>query len=109
MTFELVRERHPIFMLSWSLMHAIDASSPLHGQSLEDLERTQALFLLTIEGIDETTSQSMLARQQWSHRELRWNHRYRDLVTDDGHGVSIIDYDVFHDVLPLEDGDTGTA
>jgi len=67
------------------------------------MESTQAVLLLTIEGIDETTSQSMLARHQWSHQELRWNHRYLDLVHDDGNGLNTIDYNVFHDVLPLED------
>lgn len=100
---KLVRDRHPIFILSWSLMHVIDETSPLHGETPETLESTQAAFLLSIDGIDETTSQSMLARQQWSHQELRWNHRYLDLVSDDGSGLNIIDYSVFHEVQPLGD------
>jgi inward rectifier potassium channel len=106
---KLVRDRHPIFMLSWSLMHVIDESSPLHGETRETLESTQSAFLLSIEGIDETTSQSMLARQQWSHRELRWNHRYLDLVSDDGNGFNTIDYSVFHEVLPLDEVEKPTA
>ncbi|MGH8156913.1 MAG: ion channel [Rhodanobacter sp.] len=100
---KLVRDRHPIFVLSWSLMHVIDESSPLHGETPQTLESTQSAFLLSIEGVDETTSQSMLARQQWSHRELRWNYRYLDLVSVDGSGLNIIDYSVFHEVLPLDD------
>lgn len=102
---KLVRERHPIFMLSWSLMHVIDESSPLFGQTPEMLESTQTTFLLSIEGVDETTSQSMLARQQWSHRDLRWNHRYLDLVRDNGNGGNTIDYSVFHEVLPVDEND----
>jgi inward rectifier potassium channel len=102
---KLVRDRHPIFMLSWSLMHVIDETSPLHGETLETLENTQSAFLLSIEGIDETTSQSMLARRQWSHQDLRWNHRYLDLVSDDGKGLNIIDYGIFHAVLPLDEGE----
>jgi inward rectifier potassium channel len=47
----------------------------------------------------------MLARRQWSHRDLRWNHRYLDLVSDDGKGLNIIDYGIFHAVLPLDDGE----
>jgi len=100
---KLVRERHPIFVLSWSLMHVIDESSPLYGETPETLESTQSAFLLSIEGVDETTSQAMLARQQWSHRELRWNHRYLDLVSVDDAGVNVIDYSVFHEVLPLDE------
>lgn len=100
---KLVRDRHPIFMLSWSLMHVIDASSPLFGESEESMGRNQSTLLLTIEGIDETTAQSMLARQRWSHSDLRWNHRYIDLVSEDADGVNTIDYAVFHEVRPLED------
>ncbi|SFS14490.1 inward rectifier potassium channel [Dyella sp. OK004] len=99
---KLMRDRHPVFSLSWSLMHVIDETSPLYDATPETLENTEALILLTIEGVDETTSQPMLARRQWSHRELRWNHRYLDLVRDGEDGMSHIDYGVFHEVLPVE-------
>ena len=100
---KLMRDRHPIFMLSWILMHVIDTSSPLFGESEESLDDKKSVLLLTIEGIDETTAQSMMARQRWTHSDLRWNHRYVDLVTEDADGINTIDYAVFHQVLPLED------
>jgi inward rectifier potassium channel len=99
----LVRDRHPVFTLSWSLMHVIDEHSPLHDLSLDALADAEATLMLSIEGIDETTSQSMLGRRQWSYREWRWNHRYVDLVYDDELGISHIDYGVFHQVLPVDD------
>jgi inward rectifier potassium channel len=101
-TLNLVRDTHPAFVLSWSLMHTIDESSPLHGDTAQTLEDGQVLFVLSIEGIDETTSQTMLARQQWSHGDLRWNHRYQDLIYADEQGVDIIDYSLFHEVVPLD-------
>jgi inward rectifier potassium channel len=100
---KLVREHHPIFMLSWNVMHVIDEDSPLYGATAESLESTEAALLLTIEGIDETTSQSMLARHQWGIKDVRWNYRYLDLVRRDDHGVNVIDYTIFDDVLPLEE------
>jgi inward rectifier potassium channel len=100
---KLLRDRHPVFILSWSLMHVIDETSPLFSLDVEALQATEATLLLTIEGVDETTSQSMLARYQWSYRDFRWNHRYVDLVSDDELGVGHIDYSVFHHVLPVED------
>lgn len=103
---KLIRDRHPIFMLSWNLMHVIDKSSPLYGETPETLESTQSTFLLSLEGIDETTSQSMLARRQWDHKELRWNHRYLDFIHLDDTGVNVIDYTVFHDVLPLDEDES---
>jgi inward rectifier potassium channel len=104
---KLVRNSHPVFSLSWSLMHVIDENSVLHGMTAETLADARATLMLTIEGIDETTSQSMLARRQWSHRDWRWNHRYIDLIHDDELGISHIDYGVFHHVLPIsEDEDS---
>lgn len=100
---KLVRDQHPIFVLSWSLMHVIDESSPLYNATPDSLEAEEAALLLTIEGVDETTSQSMLARYQWGIKDVRWNHRYVDLVRRNSDGVSVIDYNVFHDVLPLEE------
>ncbi|MFC5739958.1 ion channel [Dyella tabacisoli] len=102
---KLMRDRHPVFILSWSLMHVIDETSPLYGATAETLESTEAVIMLTIEGIDETTSQPMLARHQWSYQELRWNHRYIDLVRDGEDGHSYIDYTVFHEVLPLPESE----
>ncbi|WP_109125191.1 ion channel [Dyella sp. C11] len=100
---KLMRDRHPMFMLSWSLMHVIDETSPLHGMSEDDLQTTEATLMLSIEGIDETTSQSMMGRRRWNQREWRWNHRYVDLVHDDEKGIGHIDYNVFHLVEPVDD------
>ena len=100
---KLAREHHPIFMLSWNVMHIVEEDSPLFGVTVEELEAAETTLLLTIEGIDETTSQSMLARHQWSIKEVRWNHRYLDLVRRDENGVNVIDYTIFDEVLPLED------
>lgn len=100
---KLVRERHPLFMLSWVLMHVIDQTSPLYSESVESLALSESLLLLTIEGTDETTAQTMLARREWGHGAIRWNHRYIDLVRPNEDGSQIIDYNLFHQVLPLED------
>lgn len=55
---------------------------------------------MTIEGVDETTSQPVTTRHHWDCGEIRWNYRYEDLFRDGGEGRRIIDYRVFHDVRP---------
>jgi inward rectifier potassium channel len=52
---KLIRDQHPIFMLSWNVMHVIDEDSPLYGATPESLEATETTLLVTIEGVDETT------------------------------------------------------
>ncbi|GLU32762.1 ion channel [Trinickia caryophylli] len=98
----LVRDRHPIFLLGWNLMHVIDETSPLAGESAESLAASRASLMLHIEGADETTTQSMEARHAWSHDEIRWQHRFVDLLYDDEDGMRHIDYTHFHDVTPLD-------
>ena len=52
----LVRSEHPIFLLGWNLMHVIDESSALFGETPESLAARDASLLITIEGSDETTT-----------------------------------------------------
>ncbi|KUZ70125.1 Inward rectifier potassium channel [Burkholderia ubonensis] len=104
----LVRSEHPIFLLGWNLMHVIDESSPLFGESAESLAARDASLLITIEGSDETTSQVMQARHSWEHGEIRWFHRYVDLMHEEG-GITHIDYTHFHEIVPIDaDTDAGT-
>ncbi|WP_296649853.1 ion channel [Paraburkholderia sp.] len=98
---KLVRDQHPIFSLGWNLMHVIDESSPLFGETPESLARQHASILAMIEGSDESTAQIMQARYSWSDSEIRWQHRYVDLLYDVD-GVSHIDYRHFHDIEPYE-------
>ena len=95
----LVRERHPIFLLGWNVMHVIDESSPLFGETLESLTQSRAELLLTIEGVDETTMQTMQARTAWGPDMILWDHEFVDLLYQVD-GVTHIDYTVFDEVVP---------
>jgi inward rectifier potassium channel len=106
---ELLRDRHPIFLLGWNIMHVIDETSPLHGETAESLAACNASLMIYVEGADETTTQRMEARYMWSHAEIRWQHRFVDLLYDDEEGVRHIDYTHFHDVVALESGELHQA
>ncbi|MGF6769457.1 inward rectifier potassium channel [Paraburkholderia sp. GAS199] len=97
----LVREQHPVFKLGWILMHVIDESSPLFGETAETLKAVDTMLLLTLEGVDESTSQNMQARYMWSCDMIRWQHRFADIMTDVD-GVSHIDYSHFDEIVPLD-------
>jgi inward rectifier potassium channel len=51
---------------------------------------------LTINGVDETTSQTMLSRYNYAGAEIRWNHAYEDLLFTDENGVDHVDYTRIH-------------
>lgn len=102
---KLVREQHPIFLLGWNVMHVIDETSPLYGETAESLAACEASLMLAIEGADETTTQTMYGRYSWAHDDIRWQHRFADLLHDDEEGVTHIDYEKFDLVVPLNEHD----
>ena len=61
----LVREQHPAFLFGWTLMHIIDETSPLFGETAESMKAREASLLISIEGADEETAQTMQARHTW--------------------------------------------
>ena len=100
----LVRSQHPVFALSWTIMHIIDETSPLAGESEQSLEAGAATFMLTLGGTDETTGQYLMARAEYASRSIRWNQAFLDILESSDDGTLHIDYGKFHEVEPLPKG-----
>jgi len=98
---KLQRQHHPMFVLSWTLMHVIDAYSPLYGRSAEELAQLRAGFILSISGSDEITRQPMASRHIFQHEDIRWNHQYQDLLYTDEHGEDHVDFGLLHAISPM--------
>jgi inward rectifier potassium channel len=97
----LRRSEQPMFLYGWSLLHVIDESSPLAGETVESLKAANAFVLLTIGGIDETTGQMLMSRQEYTPASLRWDHAFVDVFVTGEDGIDRLDYSRFHDVVPL--------
>ncbi|GAB2905900.1 ion channel [Paraburkholderia jirisanensis] len=97
---QLVRDQHPMFAFGWNLMHVIDDASPLSGETTESLAQQDAELLLTIEGSDENTAQTMQARHSWRSADIRWQHRYVDILHEEGASIHL-DYGLFNDAVPF--------
>jgi inward rectifier potassium channel len=99
---QLIRNTSPSFTLTWLGMHTINESSPLYGMSAESLIETNTIITVLLTGIDETIAQVVHVRHDYNAREILWNYRFVDVLyrTDEGHRY--IDYNFFHDVLPLD-------
>ena len=94
----LMRQRSPVFSLSWTAVHIIGPHSPLHGATPESLAKIDAMFIVTFTGIDETFSQTVHARYAWTHDLVVWNARMRDIFVTLPDGRDAIDYRNFHEV-----------
>jgi inward rectifier potassium channel len=96
----LERREHPMFMLSWSIFHTIDETSPLYRMTKADLAAVDANLTLNVSGVDDSSAQHLYARRIYSYEDIRWNHRYRDITGTSNEGKLVIDYGVFHEVEP---------
>lgn len=104
MPLALVRDSNPFFALSWTVMHRIDESSPLHGKGFEELRAQGADIFLTLTGLDETMMQTITARWAYTFADVVPDAKFVDVLTIREDGTRIIDYDKFHDVVPISSG-----
>lgn len=98
---KLVRSRTPLFSITWTVMHTIDERSPLYGATTDSLVKAQAEIVITLTGLDETVSQTIHTRHSFPAQKILWNMRFVDILSRTPDGLVSIDYDHFHDVVPL--------
>jgi inward rectifier potassium channel len=72
LNLKLERTRVDVFPLSWTVVHPIDETSPLHGLGPDDLEEHQAEFLILLTAFDETFSQTVHTRSSYTADEVVW-------------------------------------
>ena len=101
---ELIRSHTPLFALTWTAMHPIDETSPLHGATPESLRRDHAEIIVIITGIDENLSQTIHARHSFIADEVLWNFRFKDVLgwTQDGRrAINFNNFDRVYRVDPV--------
>lgn len=102
---KLVRHQTRNFSLTWTVMHQIDESSPLYGMTPESLAESETDIVITLIGFDETVSQTVHARHYYITEEIMFNRRFVDIFSTKQDGRRMIDYNRFHDVMPLYNKD----
>jgi inward rectifier potassium channel len=96
----LVRSRSALFALSWTVMHRVDETSPLYGQTLKSMTENEAELLLLLSGTDETVSDQIFARHSYKPHQIRHGHRFVDILSVTAHGLRLVDLTRFHDTEP---------
>jgi inward rectifier potassium channel len=90
----LERSKVNFFTLSWTLVHPIDAASPLAGMSAEDLAGAEIELFILLTAIDDTFAQTVHTRSSYAAGELVWGGRFSSLfVTDTPDDRPTIDLD----------------
>lgn len=89
----LTLERSQVLFLplTWTVVHPIDANSPLWGKSAEDLEKVQAELLILLKAYDDTFNQTVLARHSYRHDEILWDRRFAPAFSVDEQGDLVLE------------------
>ncbi len=93
----LAKSENPTFALSWTVFHPIDEESPLYGIGEAEIRGGDMNFVLSINGLDETSAQMIHSRETWSGDDIRFGHEYVDIFSLDEQGVRHVDYARVHE------------
>jgi inward rectifier potassium channel len=97
---KLERREHPMFSLSWTLLHVIDKASPFRDVTADTFADAEGALILNLDGVDDNSAQRLYARQIYPAHDIRWQHRYADITSISADGRLVLDYGRFHDVMP---------
>jgi len=109
---ELVLERQDISFLplTWTIVHPIDAESPLLGATPRTLEEADAEIFVVLVGTEETFSQVVHARTSYKPHELVWNARFESVYERTPTGIpTCIDLSRIHEIERLTASGPGAA
>lgn len=94
----LVRDRNAVFWMSWTAMHRIDESSPLHADRIQELRAENSEIFLIFGGVDETFSTTIHARHTYRLSDIVEDARFVDILSVREDGTRVIDYRHFHTI-----------
>ena len=86
---KLERDYVPLFPLNWTVVHPIDAESPLHGWDEGEYRRRHSELLIMVEGYDSTYSNSIHAKNSYVYDELRWNAHFVPMYRERAHTTEL--------------------
>ena len=88
-----------VIAISWTLYHVIDENSPLYQITADDLAELKAALAVVVSGYDVVAAQTILGRKAYEYDEIRFGHRYADIIGTSEDGRLRIDYGRFHETL----------
>jgi inward rectifier potassium channel len=100
---ELARGGTALFTHAWTAAHRIGADSPLGLETEATLAAREAEVVVTLTGYDEELATLIHARHVYPASLIRWDVRFREVVTTLETGARVIDYRRFHEVVQSDE------
>jgi len=94
------RERALSLSRSWNVLHAIDGTSPLAGETPASVAEKEVELTVMVIGIDDITMQIVHTTHRYFAKDILWGARMADVLTETHDGHLQLDLGKFHDVEP---------
>ncbi len=100
---KLELERATVFFLplTWTIVHPIDAGSPLFGKNAETLAAEAAEIMVLLRGFDDTFSQVVHSRYSYRFDEILWGYRFMPAFHNDENGHLVLDLAKMDDMFKV--------
>ena len=92
------RDHTPLFLMSWQIIHTLDADSPLVGLDQADLPGLSAI-VVTITGTDAVFMQTVYSQYYYQPEDIRRGSRFADMITSVD-GMIAVDHGQLHETVP---------
>jgi inward rectifier potassium channel len=87
----LERKKINLFPTSWTIVHPIDETSPLHGKTREQLEAMQLEIYVLLKAFDDTFSQTVYSRTSYRTEEIVYGAKFLPMFSQLENGKTLLD------------------
>jgi inward rectifier potassium channel len=96
----MVRDRQVGMTRGWTLMHVIDAGSPLHEADAHRLKQLELELYIALTGLDDVSMQTVHAIHKYTDDQIRVDHHFEDTLIPLDNGEFAVDVTKFDAVVP---------
>jgi inward rectifier potassium channel len=98
-SLELERRFVAVLPANWTVVHPISPQSPIFGWSREQLLEAEAEFLVLLNAVDETYSQTVYSRSSYAAHEIEWGRRFAMMFFEEG-SQAVLDLNRLNETVP---------
>jgi inward rectifier potassium channel len=91
---------------SWTVLHPINAESPLFGATPESCKTTEMELVISVVGTDDTSLQPVHGRTRYLAEEIVWGARLADVLSELPDGRVQLDVRQFDKIIPTKPTET---
>jgi hypothetical protein len=102
---EMELEKVNALTLSWTLVHPITETSPIHGFTKEDYKNTVGEVIVFVKAFDDMFSNTVVARSSYTFNEIIYGAVYNPMYyRDENNKMTVLDLEKLDDLrnVPLD-------